>query len=69
MKNLLSVLLFTVLLASACRNGADKKAVSTIETPAQIEQVEQESEVLEKTAKEIEAKAEALDAALNELDN
>lgn len=68
MKNLLITCLFSVLLFSACRSGEEKKVVNTTETPTQIEQVEQESEILENTANEIDTKAAALEDALNDLD-
>lgn len=67
MKKIIPSLFLALLLLGACRNGADKKATTTESTVA-IEKLEQESKVLENTAKEIEQKEEALEAALKELE-
>lgn len=67
MKNLALALLF-ISIFFACRNGENKKANATETQPINIEQVEKESEDLEQTADEIEAKSKALEAALKELD-
>lgn len=68
MKNLLFIGILSFFLCTACRSGEEKKVVNATETPAQIEQVEQESKVLENTANEIDTKAAALEDALNDLD-
>ncbi len=68
MKKLIPTLFLALLFLVACRNGEDKKATTTTENTAEIEQIEQESEILENTTKEIEQKEAALEKALKELE-
>ncbi len=68
MKKLIPTLFLAFLFLVSCRNGEDKKATTTTANTAEIEQIEQESEVLENTAKEIEQKEAALEKALKELE-
>lgn len=68
MKKILPSLFLALLFFVSCRNGENKKAATTVESPAQIEQIEQESKNLENTAKDIEEKEKALEEALKELE-
>lgn len=68
MKKILPTLLLALLFFVSCRNGAVKKAEVGVESPAHIEQIEQESKTLENTAKDIEEKEKALEDALKELE-
>ena len=66
MKKIIYPLLFLGILFTACENNKAKKV--TTESNAQVEALEKENETLERTTDDIEAKAAALDKALEALD-
>ncbi len=68
MKNLFVGLLLFSSLFLACRNGDNQQAAAAENQSVNIEQVEKESTELEQTANDIDKKAEALEAALKELE-
>lgn len=68
MKKLLFGFLFSSILLFACRNGETKKVSTNPESVEKIEQLEQESEIMEETVNEIKQKEAALEKALKELE-